>query len=277
MKQIQEVFSDYFDQALLYLPKYFVAVVTVLVLLFVLRKIRKRLSKILLSSAEDVLLVNFLDSLFRIINVVIGFSLFLYITDNSSIAKGILGAAGISAFVIGFAFKDIGENFLAGVILAFNRPFRLGDVIKSADVEGSILEVSLRDTHIKTFDGKDVYIPNGQILKNPLYNYTIDGFLRKQFQVRVGFDSDINQVRNQIIEVIQNIPGIITEGKVPNTFVSELGESAIIIYVQYWIDTFSNKYSSSDIQTEAITKVLSMLQNKNIEIPGNVLELKKID
>ncbi len=79
--------------------------------------------------------------------MILGASLFLNITDNSSIAKEILGAAGISAFVIGFAFKDIGENLLAGIILAFNRPFPLDDFIKTDDIEGSILEVSLRYSH----------------------------------------------------------------------------------------------------------------------------------
>ena len=277
MERIQEIFSDYYDMAIMHLPKYVVAVVSVFILLFTLRLIRKRLSNVLLSKADDKLLVNFIDSVFRIINIIIGFSLFLYITDNSSIAKGILGAAGISAFVIGFAFKDIGENFLAGVILAFSRPFRLGDIIKSEGVEGSILEVSLRETHIKTFDGKDVYIPNAQILKNPLYNYTIDGFLRKQFQVGVGYDSNVEEVRGYVMQVLLDIPGILTEGKPPMTSVGELGDSAIILTVRYWINTFDQQFSSTDIHTMAITKVLTTLQDHKVELPGNVVEIKKIN
>lgn len=276
MKKLLEVFSDYSDKAILYLPKYLIAILVVLLLLYLLRSIRIKLSKILLSKAEDALLVNFLDSLFRIINIIIGFSLFLYITDNSTIAKGILGAAGISAFVIGFAFKDIGENFLAGVILAFNRPFRLGDVIKSADVEGSILEVSLRDTHIKTFDGKDVYIPNGQILKNPLYNYTIDGFLRKQFQIGVAYDSNIDDVRRYIIEILNDIPGILTNTKKPLTSISEIGDSSVIITAHYWINTFDKNNSSVEIHTTAITRVLKKLNEHKVEIPGTVIAMKTV-
>ena len=276
MNKIQETFTEYFEVMMLHLPKYIVAILTVGILLLILRLIRRRLSKVLLSKADDKLLVNFIDSVFRIINIIIGFSLFLYITDNSTIAKGILGAAGISAFVIGFAFKDIGENFLAGVILAFSRPFRLGDVIKSENVEGSILEVSLRETHIKTFDGKDVYIPNAQILKNPLFNYTIDGFLRKQFQVGIGYNSNIKAVRSDIMQVLHNIPGILTEGKKPATSVSELGDSAIIVIVQYWINTFDKEHSSSEIHTTAISRVLETLQNQGVELPGNVVEVKNI-
>ena len=108
----------------------------------------------------------------------------------------------LTAIVIGFAFKDIGENFLAGVMMAFNRPFRIGDTIKSGDVEGKIVELSLRDTHIKTFDGKDVYVPNGQILKNPVYNYTIDGFLRHQFSIGIDYNSDIKKARDLIMNIL---------------------------------------------------------------------------
>jgi len=276
MDRIGDIFSEYFGAALIYLPKYLIAFVIIAIFFVLARQLRKKIIKLLSVKADDKLLVNFIDNIFRIVNILIGLSLFLLITDNSNIAKGILGAAGISAFVIGFAFKDIGENFLAGVILAFNRPFRLGDVIKTADVEGRILEMSLRDTHIKTFDGKDVYIPNGQILKNPLYNYTIDGFLRKQFSVGVGFQSNIDMVRNEIIEELYEIPGILTEKKVPATYISDFGDSAIIIIVQYWINTFDQSHSSTDIHTQAMTKVLNKLQSRGVEIPGNVVEVKNV-
>ena len=118
-----------------------------------------------------------------------------------------LGAATISTFVIGFAFKDIAENFLAGVMLAFNRPFRLKDTIKTGNVEGNILEMHLsRYTH-KNFRRKDVYIPNAQIIKTPLYNYTIDGFLRQEFIIGIDYKSDIDLARNTIIDVLLKFKG----------------------------------------------------------------------
>ena len=79
-----------------------------------------------------------------------------------------LAGAGISAFIIGFALKDIGENFLAGIILAFKRPFRVGDIVDINGLKGKVLTLNLRDTQIKTGDGKDVFIPNAVIIKNPL-------------------------------------------------------------------------------------------------------------
>ncbi|HAZ24509.1 MAG TPA: mechanosensitive ion channel protein MscS, partial [Algoriphagus sp.] len=99
------------------------------------------------------------------------------------LVSGLLAGAGITAFVIGFALKDIGENFLAGILLAFKRPFKVGDTVDINGIRGVVLNLNLRDTQIKTPDGKDVFIPNATIIKNPLVNFTIDGFLRYDFIV----------------------------------------------------------------------------------------------
>ncbi|HET8830308.1 MAG TPA: mechanosensitive ion channel domain-containing protein, partial [Pelobium sp.] len=90
--------------------------------------------------------------------VVFVIMLALYAGGLGAIAGGILAAAGASAVVLGFAFKDIGENFIAGFILAFSRPFNVNDTVMISDVFGKVKALELRYTKIKTFDGKDVYI-----------------------------------------------------------------------------------------------------------------------
>ena len=75
----------------------------------------------------------------------------------NGVAKGLLAGAGLSAFIFGFAFKDIAENFLGGLILAFNRPFSLNDTIQIRDFTGHVKALNFRTTHIKTFDEKDVF------------------------------------------------------------------------------------------------------------------------
>ncbi len=92
----------------------------------------------------------------------------------TGVAGGLLAGAGISAFIFGFAFKDIAENFLGGVILAFNRPFSLNDTIVIREFSGHIVALNFRTTHIKTFDEGDVFIPNSIVIKEPLTNLTRD-------------------------------------------------------------------------------------------------------
>jgi len=158
-------FISYYDTIVELFPRLLIGVVSVTILAFVLRFLRKKIIGLLRKKADDKLLVNFANNIFTIVNYILIALFFLSVIGQGKVASTILGAAGISAFVIGFALKDIGENFLAGLVMAFDRPFRLGDTIKTGDVEGIIRQMNLRDTHIKTFDGKDVYVPNGQIIK----------------------------------------------------------------------------------------------------------------
>ncbi len=266
--------ASYYDNIIAIIPKLALAFIIVFTLLSILRYVRKRSVKYMLEKADDRLLVGFIDSIFRIINVIIGLLLFLYIIGQSGIASSVLGAATISSVVIGFAFKDIAENFLAGVIMAFNRPFRIGDTVLTGSVEGTITEMSLRDTHIKTFDGKDVFVPNGQIIKNPLYNYTIDGFLRKSFSIGLDYGTDIDKARKIIITSISNVPGILLDEKPPKTLISELGASTINITVQYWLDTFDKNHSGTEIQSQAMKNALNALEAAGINLPGDIIEIK---
>lgn len=237
--------------------------------------LRKRVTNYLSTQAEDPLQVNFLSDIFKIVNGIIGVLLFLYIIGKQNIVASILGAGAISAFVIGFAFKDIGENFLAGIILAFKRPFRIGDTVMITSVEGSIVDLNLRETHIKTFDGKDVFIPNGMILKNPLYNYTIDGYIRQQFAFGIDYGADLVLTRKILLETINNIPGVLQESKLAKTLIQEAGLYKISIVTQYWINPSNTLYSGSEIKSEAIKNSLVELSKNGIEITSHKINLSE--
>jgi len=271
---LKEQLIEYYHGAIKVLPRLVLAILLAVIFFIVLRFVRKKLIKLINMKADDRLLVNFFDSILHIINIILTFLIFLYLVGQAGIASSILGAATISSVVIGFAFKDIAENFLAGVIMAFNRPFRIGDIIKTTDVEGKITGLSLRDTHIKTFDGKDVYVPNGQIIKNPLYNYTIDGFLRKSFVIGLDYGTDIDAARRMISDTLMHIPGILKEDKMPLTLIKEFGASTINIDVQFWLDTFDKKHSATEIRSQAMKQVLNKLEAEGINLPGDVVELK---
>ena len=163
-------FTSYYDKLIVLIPRVLIAVVVVGLFLFLMTLIRKRLKKFLESKADDKLLVNFFDKLFQIFNITIAILLSFYIVGLAKLAASALGGLGLGAIIVGFAFKDIAENLLAGVMMAFKRPFKVGDVIETQGIIGSVVVMNIRETHVKTFDGKDVYIPNGQILKNPLFN-----------------------------------------------------------------------------------------------------------
>ena len=273
IEDLKNQFISYYDNIVTLVPKLVMAILVSITLITVLSFFRRKFVRYLKVNAKDKLLANFSNSILRFLNGTIVILSFLFIIGQGKIATSILGAAGISAFVIGFALKDIGENFLAGVIMAFDRPFRLGDVIKSGDIEGAITEMSLRDTHIKTFDGKDVYIPNGQIIKNPLFNYTIDGFFRGNFTIGVDYNSDIEKARSIILDAVKGVPGVLNEDKQPRTHVTKLDSSSINIEVHYWIDTFDSNYSGLEVKSQAQTLAYESLVKNGIKIPYSTFEI----
>lgn len=276
MKIIDDLINQvvgYYDSLVILLPKLILGLVISFLLYKILRGFTKRFVKYLTSRTDDKLLINFLDGLINTALILFSIFLFLYIIGQAGLASGILGAATISSVVIGFAFKDIAENFLAGLIMAFNRPFRIGDYVQTGSVEGSVVEMSIRETHLKTSDGKDVYVPNGQIIKNPLYNYTIDGFIRGSFTVGVAYDSNVEEVRKTILAVLQTVPGVLLENKLPRTHVTKLNTNTVDIEVHYWINTFDKRFSGLEVKSQAQTKILNALNNEKVGMPATIIEL----
>ncbi|MEM8526492.1 MAG: mechanosensitive ion channel family protein [Bacteroidota bacterium] len=274
---INDIWSNlqtYYDSIVALLPKILIATLVFSILFFLANQGKSFVTKRLSSRMDDPLLAKFLGRIVKTLGVVIALMIVLKILGLGDIAAGIFAGASFSAVVIGFAFKDIGENFLAGIILAFNRPFRVGDTVELDDVQGVVVTLNIRNTQIKTFDGKDVYIPNANVIKNPVVNYTIDGFLRQEFVVGLDYGSNVNHAMELILKELDQIDGILRETKKPNVFISDLNTSTLDLKVQYWLDTFDKKYSGLTLKTQAINRVLSTLDDAGFYLPGNVLELK---
>lgn len=241
---------------------------------FLANYLQKTLKRWLVNKMDDPLLANFLSVIFRLVIILAGFMVVFKFVGLSGVVSGLLAGAGISAFVIGFALKDIGENFLAGILLAFKRPFRIGDVVNINGMSGTVLTLNLRDTQIKTGDGKDVFIPNAQIIKNPLVNFTIDGFLRYDFIIGLDYGSDYKGAMKVILEAISGVKGVLNNQKKPNVWISDLAESTLNLQVTFWVDTFDREIGDMEVKTNAIVQVLEELEKAGYNLPARVLEIK---
>ena len=203
----------------------------------------------------------------------------LYLLGLNSFTNKLLAGAGLLTFVIGFALKDIGENFLSGIILAFKSPFKLDDLIEVNGIIGNVKDISIRETIIKTLDGKDVFLPNAMILKNPLFNYTIDGYLRYEFNVGIAYENNPTKAIKIINETIQNIEGVLKDDKEPAITIDELSTNAININVKFWIDTFnSNKRSvHNSIRSRVMNNIVEALIANGFSLPASIVELKNYE
>ncbi|OAB28825.1 Mechanosensitive ion channel [Flavobacterium fryxellicola] len=203
----------------------------------------------------------------------------MYLLGLDSFTNKLLAGAGLLTFVIGFALKDIGENFLAGIILAFKSPYRLDDLIEVNGIMGHVKDISIRETLLKTPDGKDVFLPNSIILKNPLFNYTLDGFLRYEFEVGIAYENNPTEAIKLILETVKKVSGVLKENKMPIIAINELSTNTININIKFWINTFESTSRSvhNNIRSQVMNDVLEALINNGFGLPANIVEIKNYD
>lgn len=240
---------------------------------------KKRIRKRLASKSPNHITATFISQIVSFVLKTIVIFVSLYLLGLDSFTNKVLAGAGLLTFVIGFALKDIGENFLAGIILAFKSPFRLDDLIEVNGIVGFVKDISIRETLIKTRDGKDVFLPNAIILKNPLHNYTIDGFLRYEFEIGIAYENNPTEAIKIIFETLEKIEGVLQQDKKPSITISELAASTINIKVQFWVDTFKTTKSSvhNSIRSQVMNDVVEVLIKNGYSLPASIVEIKNYE
>lgn len=266
--------ESYYDNLVIVLPKVLLASLIFSFFYFLANRSRNFVNARLTRSMDDPLLATFLSRVVKITIVLIAFLFALQILGLAGVATGIVTGASVSAIVIGFAFKDIGENFLAGIMLAFNRPFQVGDLVELDGYKGIVIALNLRNSRIKTFDGKDIFIPNADVVKNPVINYTMDGYLRHEFTVSLEYGADLSEAIKVILTTMSEIPGILKEKKQTSVWASKLSPNALELTVYYWLDTFDKSIDAGAIRIQSVQQTLAALNTAGFYRPGNVLELK---
>ena len=236
--------------------------------------IRRRIRQ----KSHDPLMSGFLSKAIKLVFVIVIFLFSLHVAGLSSIAAAILATAGASALVLGFAFKDIAENFLAGIILAFNRPFKIDDTVKVEDVFGKVKEMEFRYTKISTFDGRNVYIPNSDVLKKPVYNYTEDGFFRTDFIVGIAYENDISKAKDLIESCLSQNASLVQDTVHANFVVEEeLAASTVNLKVFLWVQTDDFRRGMLEIRGNVMREVKTILESNGFNLPADIKELKFYD
>ncbi|MBU6120430.1 mechanosensitive ion channel family protein [Hymenobacter siberiensis] len=276
LAEFTTVFHTYWTQFLFVLPRLVMAAVLLAVTWLASSRLRSFLTARLAAHSADPLLTNFLTQVGRWLLVLSGLLLALQIIGFSGVVGGLLGGLGLSAFLVGFAFKDIAENFLAGVILAFNRPFNVNDSIQVKDHMGRVMELNLRTTRIKTYDGKDIYVPNSVLLKESVTNFTRDGFIRQNFLVGIDYDADVPTVIEAISgqlrqedEVLQTIP------HEPFIIVHELATSTVNLKVFFWTESEEYRRGVLELRSRVMNRVKTVLMAAdNVSLPADIVEMQ---
>lgn len=274
-QKITESFIDFFDQFVKQIPGIglglLIIVLGVLIASWIGRFSQKRISK----RTHDPLMSRFLGQAIKYTLIIIAVMLALKAAGLGSIATGILTAAGASAVVFGFAFKDIGENFIAGIILAFNRPYDVDDTVEIGDNFGKVKSLEFRYTKLKTFDGKDVYIPNSDVLTEPVTNFTEDGFFRWDFVIGIAYEDNIEKAKQTVIEALKKEPNVIEDEEHENFVIEdELATSTVNLKVFFWVDTKDFRRMALITKGNVVRNIKEALEDAGFYMPADIQEIK---
>lgn len=270
---LQEKCLEYWEIIVTSTPKIALSLLIILTFIgiafFVTRLLRNRL----LHRASNQLAVRYITRLLKVSVMTIGVILALNTLGFGNIAGGLLAGAGVGAVVLGFAFKEIGENFLAGILLLFDSPFKIGDTITSGGNMGTVKMLNFRTTHLKTFDGKDVYVPNAQIINSELYNHTQDGLLRHDFTIGIDYEDDIDEAIH-IIKVLVNSNEDVLKNEATQVLINDFGTNTVNLKVMFWVNTMDYKLAANILKTKIMKDVKNALLRGGFGMPANIQEIK---
>lgn len=275
-----EVLEKYWIHFLNVLPGILISLFILFMFFFIGNKSSNLMKGRLLKRTDDALLAGFFAKILKWIILMIGFLISMEVLGLATIASGIITGAGISAVILGFAFKNIGENFLSGLLLAFKRPFSVGDLIITSGFTGNVTSMNFRTTNMKTEDGKDVYIPNSLLLNNPLINVTREGMRRFDFTVQLDYSNDTDLAKSLISTAVSEVKDV-SEEPAPIVTVDQLS-SFISIKIYYWIDTLKTDKPILKIKSDIIERTkrhlmdggISFSELTQIKITNDALPLK---
>ncbi|MGB3789842.1 MAG: mechanosensitive ion channel family protein [Phormidesmis sp.] len=181
-----------------------------------------------------------------------------------------LGALGLTSVAIGFSLKDVLSNYISGVILLAARPFHIGDQVVIDGYEGTITQVQLRSTTIRTYDGRMIYIPNQEVFSASITNNTASKYLRSSVFVGIDYDANIVEAREVIVKAISALDRVQPD-PVPEVLVSELAASTVNLEIRFWVDS----HRAGFLETTSIVaqSVKEALQKYDIEMPTEIYTL----
>ena len=222
----------------------------------------RRLSR-LREYPENLALV--LGRLSRAFTLVMGFLIALLIMFPDFNIGELIQMLGIGGVIAGLAFRDIFQDFLAGILLLLTEPFNVGDQIIVDDFEGTIEEIQTRATYIKTYDSRRVVIPNADMFTNSVIVNTAYDARRIEYDIGIGYGDDVAAATRVILNAIQAIPGILKDPP-PQVLVRELADFSVVLRVRWWIAP-PRRYDAVDSRDKILAHVKHELLAHGIDLP----------
>lgn len=210
---------------------------------------------------------SLVTTILRITVLLTGLMIALGILNLDKALTSVLAGAGIVGLALGFAFQDLAANFISGVGLSIHRthPFKVGDIIETNDVFGTVQQISLRTTELRTLDGKQITIPNKLIYQDKLTNHSYSGERRVDLVCGISYGEDLNTVRRVSLEAIEAIENR-NKNRAVEFYFQEFGDSSINFTVWFWVE-FRKQTDYLAAMSEAVMRLKRAFNENGITIP----------
>ena len=191
-------------------------------------------------------------------------SIFIALQQMGFDLSAFLVSLGVMGFTIGFALQDISKNFIAGLLILLQQPFDIGDVIRMDEFIGTVINIDLRATEIRTLDGKIVLIPNADVYTSPITNYSRETNRRLELALGVAYGSDLDLVKQTALDTITSIESVLSD-PAPEIVFENFGGSTIDCTLYYWFN--AKEYSLAAVRDAVVVSINAAFEDKNIEMP----------
>lgn len=247
------------------LPNIIVAALVLLAFVFVARWLSLATGRVILKTSGNRPISDLLASITRVAVSLIGLFVSLGVLNLDKAVTSLVAGVGVLGIAAGFAFQDVASNFMAGIIMALNRPFDVDDLVELAGKTGTVLKIEMRATMIRTLDGLIVTLPNKDVFQSAIVNYTSTPERRMELEVGVAYDSNLETVRTLATNVAATCRD--RDPSVPPEVIFErFGDSSIDLKIRVWLLRGDEK-AWINSRSDLLVRLKHAFDDENITIP----------
>ena len=262
---INEKLERWVEASIKHLPNIAVAIFIAMAFGLLAKIVGNLAHRVLSRTFDSTQIVGLLTSIIKVAIATAGIFIALDFIGLRGTVTSLLAGAGIVGLAIGFAFRDITENLIAGIAMGVRKPFQIGDVIEAEGVFGNVEAINLRNTHVMTFFGQREIIPNKILFRNILTNYSVNGHRRIEVPVGISYADDPQQAAEVLTKAVNEFDFVIRKEET-GVWAESFGDSSINLLVWFWIE-YPGEPGFLAARHQVIVAIQRALSDANILIP----------
>lgn len=269
LSNAQSLLAELWSNFIYRLPGLAVGILVMVIFITLATPLSRLLVKPLTRATTSPLLRSVIQRSISTVVVLLGIYLFLFLAGLTGFAIAVVSGTGVVGLILGFAFRDIAENFISSLLLTVQRPFRIGDIVQINEFTGIIQKVTARASTLVDFDGNHIQIPNATIYKGVIKNLTANPLMRGNFIVGVGYDANVQQAQQIAQSVIASQSNVLIDPE-PQVLIDNLGSSTYNIKVYFWVDV--EKTSVLKMASLLMRNIVAAYTDAGISMPDDARE-----